>query len=107
MRRSPRLDGGFEGATGPGPARPPAGETVVQGELKAELPAAGSGSPRVQARWCGLPPPPNQARTHVVGCAEPPTAAGRPPPVKWTRRTCSATSSAPVTVKVKSCPSCA
>lgn len=48
------------------------------------VPAAGSGSTRVYARWCGLPALSNQSRTHMVGWT--PVAASMPPSVRRRRR---------------------
>ncbi|CAM5637868.1 hypothetical protein SGRIM128S_00984 [Streptomyces griseomycini] len=49
-----------------------------------KVPAPGSGSTRVYARWCGLPALSNHSRTHIVGWT--PVAASSPPSVKCTRR---------------------
>ncbi len=53
---------------------------------KQKVPASGSGSTSVYARWCGLSAFWNQTRTHIVGCSDSPAAASSPPSVKYTRR---------------------
>lgn len=67
---------------------------------RVKVPAPGSGSTKVYARWCGLPAPENHRRTHIVGWT--PVTASIPPSVRCTRRYAPVTSSAPLTVNVKS-----
>ncbi|GAA3301027.1 hypothetical protein GCM10020295_43250 [Streptomyces cinereospinus] len=65
-----------------------------------KVPAAGSGSTSVYARWCGLPALSNHSRAHIVGWTS--QAVSSPPSVKRSRRYSGVTSSAPVTVRTKS-----